>query len=628
VTPEVSRICDALRLRGCRPRSSGDGLKALCPACQMDGGKHEPALAVKRGDKQALVMHCHGPGACDDAAVLTALDLTWSELSGNGNTSRQNSTNRTWKGEGAPKEVERWTYVDEGGRALFDVVRLEPGEDGKPKTFRQHLPGATSGGIGETRRVLYRLPDVVVAARDGCTIYVVEGERCADAVNACPDVDRLIATTSPGGAKAFRDEYADALRGAARVVIWRDRDSPGRRYARDIAAALDKRGVPYAIVESPHAHDAADHLAAGHDLRDVLEVEIAGEDDDQDGDTGPAKGPLPEGILVGMSAVVAQMPAYDAGSFVRRKGLHLLWGPPGVMKTYLLVRMVLDMTQRRAGSLLLGTFTILRPWKKVLWIGDEESPGEWKARAEIVARGAGLNPPGDEVLFADASGIVLLTTDHVPQLLEMAGGCDAVVLDPLANLLPGEDHEGRAVRVDADNTHALRRVLRPLRRLCKQQDMAVFLLHHPGASGERERGPTAYRGSADIVVEVRSDSGLLVLIDHKNRDRAKGRLVLRPDWTQGDGGAYTLGLEPADLPPESRARGLVGTAAKMYAAAQAGAGKITKADLFGASYPTKGQADVSRRTKERAWAQLVAEKLVADIDVGVVQLVSSLEPKD
>jgi len=155
------------------------------------------------------------------------------------------------------------------------------------------MPGANSGGIGSTRRALYRLPDLLAAAQDGYTIYLVEGEKCADAVNACAEVDHVFATTNPGGAKSWRDEYADHLAGAARVVVWRDRDPDGENWSHAVTTSLCKREIPHAIVESPHEHDVADHLAAGHGLDDVDAVDIVGDGPGETGvgDSGPSTEP-------------------------------------------------------------------------------------------------------------------------------------------------------------------------------------------------------------------------------------------------------------------------------------------------------------------------------------------------
>ena len=62
--------------------------------------------------------------------------------------------------------------MDERGALLFEVVRFAG------KSFRQHRPDGAGGWIwkvGDVRRVLYRLPEVVKAAKSGGTVYLSEG---------------------------------------------------------------------------------------------------------------------------------------------------------------------------------------------------------------------------------------------------------------------------------------------------------------------------------------------------------------------------------------------------------------------------------------------------------------------
>jgi hypothetical protein len=458
---------------------------------------------------------------------------------------------------------------------------------------------------------------VIEAVRQGETVYVCEGEKDCDAINAL-DGSGFVATCNPGGAGKWRAEHAECLRGASRVVIVQDKDEPGRRHALDVRASLKGIVDDVRIVEARTGKDAYDHLAAGHTLEELVPYVEA---------PGTAPEGLPADAIVSMSQVVAKMPSYAAGSVVRDVGLHLWWSRPGNLKTYLAILLVLEMTQRKAGELLFGVpgLVIVRPWRRVLWLGDEETAEEWKARAEAVARGHGLRPPGDEVLFADASGgDRMLNLDDAPELIAL-GGTDvsAIFADPLANLGPDRDADGRPVKVDLDNPHALHRVCRPLRRLAKQREVAVFLLHHANSTGERERGPTAYRGSADVVSELKFDSDVLTLIDHKNRDRKKGRLSFRPVWEDSPDG-MSVRFDVTEEPLETAARGLKGAARAMYVAAQAGAGHITIAELLRTKMPGRDTEDVSSRTKRRAWSEIVEAGLACE-DNGVVKLLSQTD---
>jgi DNA primase len=83
------------------------------------------------------------------------------------------------------------------------------------------------------RRVLYRLPDVLEALASEKAVFVVEGEKDADALWRLG----IPATCNAGGANKWRPEYGEALRGADIVVIG-DNDQAGRDHVQSVAAAL------------------------------------------------------------------------------------------------------------------------------------------------------------------------------------------------------------------------------------------------------------------------------------------------------------------------------------------------------------------------------------------------------
>jgi DNA primase len=93
------------------------------------------------------------------------------------------------------------------------------------------------------------------------TVWVVEGERDANTLRE----HELIATTNAGGAEKWKNEYNEALRGRP-VVILPDNDEPGRRHARQVAAALAGIGASVVTVELPdlpEKGDVSDWFAAG-----------------------------------------------------------------------------------------------------------------------------------------------------------------------------------------------------------------------------------------------------------------------------------------------------------------------------------------------------------------------------
>jgi len=167
----------------------------------------------------------------------------------------------------ARKTIEAtYTYTDEQGSELFRVVRF----DGK--RFKQQRKVGTRwvDGLGDTRRVLYRLPEVVAAVRAGHMVYVCEGEKDVDALRQVG----VVATCNPMGAGKWSDEFSEFLRGANAVVV-QDKDDKGRTHAREVARSLAQVASSVRVVEALTGKDASDHLEAGHTVDEFREVRLA-----------------------------------------------------------------------------------------------------------------------------------------------------------------------------------------------------------------------------------------------------------------------------------------------------------------------------------------------------------------
>jgi len=150
-----------------------------------------------------------------------------------------------------------YDYRDEEGELLFQVVRKVP------KGFLQRRPrggGAWTWNLNGTRRVLYRLPELLAAAAAE-PVFITEGEKDADRIADCG----LIATTNPGGAGKWRPEYAECLRDRS-VVILPDKDEAGRLHAGRVAEGLSGVAAEVRVLELPglpDKGDVSDWVAAG-----------------------------------------------------------------------------------------------------------------------------------------------------------------------------------------------------------------------------------------------------------------------------------------------------------------------------------------------------------------------------
>jgi hypothetical protein len=145
------------------------------------------------------------------------------------------------------KIVHTWTYHDEDGTLLFEVVKTNP------KSFLQRSPNGEGGwqwNLNDVRRVVYRLPELL--GSEGY-VYITEGEKDADRLIK----EGLVATTSPGGAGKWRDEYNEWFKGRD-VIVLPDNDDVGRNHASQVADSLHELANSVKIIKLPDLQDHGD----------------------------------------------------------------------------------------------------------------------------------------------------------------------------------------------------------------------------------------------------------------------------------------------------------------------------------------------------------------------------------
>jgi 5S rRNA maturation endonuclease (ribonuclease M5) len=214
-----------------------------CPAHKDD----RASLSVGYEGNRVL-FHCQA--GCAREVVRRRLGIAWVDLDDYGPALGK-------------RHVATYTYTDAAGAPELRVFRFEP-KDFRVQRFED---GEWLWGRGKAPYRLYNLARVVEAVQAGERVWLVEGEKDADAMERAG----AAATTTPGGAgKTWRPEYTEALRGAY-VTIVADCDEAGRRHARKAYAELAEAAAEVVLVEPnlnrPHA-DASDHLAAGLGLDD------------------------------------------------------------------------------------------------------------------------------------------------------------------------------------------------------------------------------------------------------------------------------------------------------------------------------------------------------------------------
>lgn len=459
------RVVDAVTTATGRP-AKGDGRQryAFCPA--HDDVK-SPSLSITRGNDRVL-LKCHREHGCDVDDILEAINLTRADLFDTGSRNGQRSN-----------VVSTYPYLDEHKRLLFEVCRLEP------KSFRQRRPDGSGGWtwkLGDTRRVLYRLPELTTAIADNRTVYLCEGEKDVHAVENAG----AVATCNPGGAGKWRGEYTQALTGAD-VVVVADRDDVGRRHARDVAAALTNVAKQVRIVEPATGKDAADHLAAGHDLTELVErphLELVAEEEPERG----IKYVNWRDLFTHPRTAVH----WYARPVVARGRVTLLYSPGKTGKSLIAMEIA---AAAATGMPVLGS-EAADP-VNVLYVDQEMTPEDWHDRlidmgydegdVDLLEQRLKLAqlqawPPMDTPL--GGSAVLGEVQRHQAQL---------VVIDTASKVVKGEENSN-------DTHQALyRSTVVPLKRI----GCGVLVLDHTGKDLERgARGGSAKTDNVDLAFEL------------------------------------------------------------------------------------------------------------------------------
>jgi hypothetical protein len=227
---------------------TSDGWQACCPV-------HDdttPSLSIAPTSDKVL-LHCFA--GCSPEAIVARLGLTMQDLFLNPSTTETRQI------------IAVYPYHDATGQVIHETVRYAP------KTFKQRRPdlvnpGAYVWSLKGITPVLYHLPAVLTAIRSQTLVYIVEGEKDAEALAALG----LVATCNPMGANKWRTPYSTMLQGA-RCVILPDNDEPGHKHAIAVATSLYEKAEGVKILHLPGLPgkgDVSDWLQAGG-TREALE---------------------------------------------------------------------------------------------------------------------------------------------------------------------------------------------------------------------------------------------------------------------------------------------------------------------------------------------------------------------
>ena len=236
----------------------GGALVAQCPVC----GDEDHLYINQEGDKTLAFCHkCHA----SLPKVLKALDV-------GGEPPAPVAPSKP-KDHG--KRIERivYTYRDPDGKEAYCKIREKFADGHKKFSFLYTGPDGT---------VVYKKPkpcnnlynlDRMTAAKKTETLYIVEGEKCADAMTNAG----FLATSTNTGAESpnLSDIDRETVKKFTRKVIIPDNDGPGAEYGR----AWEARGakvlpLPEIWPECPVKGDVADFLGQGGDPEKIRDYKF------------------------------------------------------------------------------------------------------------------------------------------------------------------------------------------------------------------------------------------------------------------------------------------------------------------------------------------------------------------
>lgn len=233
---------------------------ACCPAHKDTS----PSLSVGVGHDGTVLLHCFA--GCTSASIMSAIAVDRTEFFPPKDAPQRSP--RAFQTQPAPiptpadqtpavkpQVVATWQYHNRAGETVYEVQRLEPGDGGRKKTFRQRrqVAGAWVYNMEGVERVLYGLPEFDHFDE----IWIAEGERKADALRHCG----FCGTCNVGGAGKWLDGYTECLAGK-NIVLIGDNDEPGQKHVKLVHDSLVGKVATVRIVNIPSKYnDVVDYIA-------------------------------------------------------------------------------------------------------------------------------------------------------------------------------------------------------------------------------------------------------------------------------------------------------------------------------------------------------------------------------
>jgi hypothetical protein len=203
-----------------------------------------------------------------------------------------------------------------------------------------------------------------------------------------------------------------------------------------------------------------------------------------------------------------------------KRGLSVVFGPSGAGKTFLVIDLALSIAM---GASYDGRAT---HHGSVIYVAAEGLAG-MQRRLDAWQLSRGL--PSLHGIWIHDEPLNLMDERGLPAFIaavrETAPAPALIILDTLALCIPGGDE---------NSARDMGLAIAAAKRLQRELQAAVMLVHHTGKGGETERGSGALRGAADTMIAVRPEGATVRVECSKQKDAepfSPSSWVLTP-WAQ------------------------------------------------------------------------------------------------
>jgi 5S rRNA maturation endonuclease (ribonuclease M5) len=477
---ELTELVRLLEIKtGKSVKKSGSGYVGCCPAHDDSS----PSLSLCEGDEGKLLINCFtgcsAENICGSLGIAIA-DLFPERIAGN-----------------APRKRIEHPYRDEEERVLFTKIRIEPGFDGKDKSFyweRDDKNGNVVRNLSGCRKVLYQLPTLLKGIAEKQTIFLVEGEKDADKLLGYG----LVATTAPESLK-WPDEFSEVLKDADIVILY-DMDKTGWERRDLLCKKLCGRVKRLRVVKLPgleyqdsHGKDVSDWLTLGNTTQQLIEIVAQTPDY-----TVPQQSGKIRAVTVN-EFLNMQLPKREMllAPFLPSQGLGLLYAKRGVGKTHVALGIACAVA---TGGIFLK-WQAPRP-RKVLYIDGEMPAAAMQERLLRISVTEDLKLPDPSFFrlitpdLQDGAMPDLATREGRHELMDLMKESELIIIDNISTLFRSGDEN------EADSWQPVQDWALELRRLGK----SVLFIHH-AAKGGQQRGTSKREDILDVVMLLKQPQG-------------------------------------------------------------------------------------------------------------------------